>query len=269
MRDAFWDERNLRPLLEAVDIPVYLGADWDNVPLHLPSTFGAWQALRRQPNVRMAMLPPGGFAWPWEALHVEVLAWYDHWLKGRDTGIMDGPPIRYQVPGADGLAHRRRLAACRGDAHGLRAARRRRPRARGGRAGLARIPLPAGRLRRPGQRQPAGAAVVARLGDAGPRHAPGVRRQHRTRARGDDHRPRHQLDRRPLRRAARGRGRADHRRLAPRKPPHGRRGAQRARRAGPRLPDTGRRSRRRAGHLPHSRSSRTHATCRPATACGW
>ncbi len=101
-RDGFWDERDLRPLLGSVDIPVYLGADWDNVPMHLPSTFRAWQALRHNPNVRMALTRPGGFGWPWEALHVEVLAWYDHWLKGRDTGVMDGPPIRYQVPGVEG-----------------------------------------------------------------------------------------------------------------------------------------------------------------------
>ena len=101
-RDAFWDARDTRPLLGTLDIPVYLGADWDNVPLHLPSTFTAWEALKGNPNVRMAMLHPGGFSWPWEALHYEVLAWYDHWLKGRDTGVMDGPPIRYQMPGRDG-----------------------------------------------------------------------------------------------------------------------------------------------------------------------
>ena len=100
--DGFWDARDTRPLLGSVDIPVYLGADWDNVPLHLPSTFSAWAALRHNPNVRMAMLSPGGFSWPWESLHYEVLAWYDHWLKGRKTGVMEGPPIRYQVPGAEG-----------------------------------------------------------------------------------------------------------------------------------------------------------------------
>ena len=100
--DAFWNDRNTRPMLGSVDIPVYLGADWDNVPLHLPSNFAAWKALRHNPNVRIAMLPPAGFSWPWESLHYEVLAWYDHWLKGRNTGVMDGPPIRYQVPGADG-----------------------------------------------------------------------------------------------------------------------------------------------------------------------
>jgi hypothetical protein len=100
--DAFWDARDTRPLLGSVEIPVYLGADWDNVPLHLPSTFSAWAALRHNPNVRMAMLSPGGFSWPWESLHHEVLAWYDHWLKGRETGVMEGPTIRYRVPGVEG-----------------------------------------------------------------------------------------------------------------------------------------------------------------------
>lgn len=101
-RDAFWNARDTRPLLGTLDIPVYLGADWDNVPLHLPSTFTAWDALKGNPNVRVALLQPGGFSWPWEALHTEVLAWYDLWLKGRATGVMDGPPIRYQMPGTDG-----------------------------------------------------------------------------------------------------------------------------------------------------------------------
>ena len=30
------------------------------------------------------------------------LRWFDHWLKGADTGIMTGPPIRYVLPGAEG-----------------------------------------------------------------------------------------------------------------------------------------------------------------------
>ena len=37
------------------------------------------------------MLGEFGLTWPWESLHVEALAWFDHWLKGRDTGILDGP----------------------------------------------------------------------------------------------------------------------------------------------------------------------------------
>lgn len=37
-------------------------------------------------------------AWPWESLHIEALAWFDHWLKGQDTGILDGPHFRYILP---------------------------------------------------------------------------------------------------------------------------------------------------------------------------
>lgn len=101
-RDAWWDERDLTSLLANIDVPVYLGCDWENVPLHLPSTFAVWKALAHNPNVRLGMLGQFGLTWPWESLHTEALAWFDHWLKGADTGILDGPPIRYVLPGADG-----------------------------------------------------------------------------------------------------------------------------------------------------------------------
>lgn len=101
LRDDWWDERDLTPLLDRIDIPVYLGCDWENVPLHLPSTFLAWKALADNPNVRMGMLDRYGLTWPWESLHTEALAWFDHWLKGRDTGIVDGDPVRYALPGSD------------------------------------------------------------------------------------------------------------------------------------------------------------------------
>lgn len=100
-RDEWWDDRDLTPLLKNIDIPVYLGCDWENVPLHLPSTFIAWKALAHNPNVRMGLLDKYGMTWPWESLHTEALAWFDHWLKGRDTGITDGDPIRYALPGAE------------------------------------------------------------------------------------------------------------------------------------------------------------------------
>jgi predicted acyl esterase len=97
--DAWWDDRNILPLLEKVDIPVYLGCDWQNVSLHLPQTFWALDRLKHNPNVRMALMGNYGLSWPWESLHVEALAWFDHWLKGQDTGITEGPPIRYIVEG--------------------------------------------------------------------------------------------------------------------------------------------------------------------------
>jgi predicted acyl esterase len=102
LRDAWWDERNLMPLLDRVEVPVYLGCDWQNVPLHLPSTFPAIKALVNSKHVRTAMMGEHGLAWPWESLHIEALGWFDHWLKGHDTGILDGPQFRYVVPEAPG-----------------------------------------------------------------------------------------------------------------------------------------------------------------------
>ena len=102
LRDAWWEERNLLPLLHTVNVPVYLGCDWDNVPLHLPATFPAFLGLTNSPHVRVAMLGQHGLAWPWESLHIEALAWFDHWLKGQDTGILEGPKFRYTLPEAEG-----------------------------------------------------------------------------------------------------------------------------------------------------------------------
>jgi predicted acyl esterase len=100
-RDDWWAVRDLTPLLANVSIPVYLGSEWSNVPLHSPGVFAAWQALAGNPHVRMSLLGENGLPWPWESMHIEALAWFDQWLKKRDTGTLDGPPVRYWLPGAD------------------------------------------------------------------------------------------------------------------------------------------------------------------------
>ena len=100
-KDAFWQERDLTSLVSKIRVPVYLGCDWENVPMHLPGTFTALDNIAEGVPVRVAMLGSFGMTWPWESMHVEALGWFDHWLKGRDTGIMEGPPVRYILPGAD------------------------------------------------------------------------------------------------------------------------------------------------------------------------
>jgi uncharacterized protein len=101
-RDAWWEDRNLLPLLDRVEVPVYLGCDWQNVPLHLPHTFAAYERLINSKHLQVAMMGPHGLAWPWESLHIEALAWFDRWLKEQDTGILDGPHFRYILPKSEG-----------------------------------------------------------------------------------------------------------------------------------------------------------------------
>jgi putative CocE/NonD family hydrolase len=38
---------------------------------------------------------------PFHQLHDEIIRWYDHWLKGENTGLMDEPPVRYWLMGAN------------------------------------------------------------------------------------------------------------------------------------------------------------------------
>lgn len=103
--DSYWEERDTLPLLNRVRVPTYLGCDWENLTVHLGSTFLALAALPEDIPVRVALMGAYGLTWPWESMHVEALAWFDQWLRGRDTGIMDGPPIRYILPGADDTWH--------------------------------------------------------------------------------------------------------------------------------------------------------------------
>ena len=102
VRDAWWDERNrpaaARPASRSRSTSAATGR---TCRCTCPARSPRWPALTSSPNVRVALLGDYGLTWPWESLHVEALAWFDHWLKGRDTGILDGPPIRYVLPGAD------------------------------------------------------------------------------------------------------------------------------------------------------------------------
>jgi uncharacterized protein len=38
---------------------------------------------------------------PFHEYHDEIIRWYDHWLKGINNGIMDEPPVRYWLMGAN------------------------------------------------------------------------------------------------------------------------------------------------------------------------
>ena len=210
VRDAWWDERNVLPLLEDVTIPVYLGCDWENVPLHLPGTFEALEALDHNDRVRVAMLGQFGLTWPWESLHVEALAWFDQWLKDRDTGILEGPPIRYWLPVADEWRTSEYLAPA-----GICTARagplRRWLPGEGGQTTGSREYLTSGGGTEPGPGQPDRPAAVPHLDDRSTRSGVGRRRQHGALARCSEHGHRHRLDPDTARRRSRWIHRGHHR----------------------------------------------------------
>jgi uncharacterized protein len=91
----FWDKRRLK--YDMIEVPAYVGADWSLYGLHLPGAFRSWANLRGPK--KMILGPQAYLDRPLYQLQYESLRWFDYWLKGMDTEIMDEPPIRLFVMG--------------------------------------------------------------------------------------------------------------------------------------------------------------------------
>ena len=79
------------------DVPGYFGACWGLHGLHLPAafrSFTSWQGPKK-----LVVGPPLYLDRPFYQMHGEALRWFDHWLKGNDTGFLAEPPVRLFVPG--------------------------------------------------------------------------------------------------------------------------------------------------------------------------
>ena len=84
-----------------IDVPVHTGTGWYayTYKTHLNGAQN-WYANLPGPK-RLTLAGPSHLERPFHSLHSDILRWYDHWLKGMDTGAMDGPPVRYWVMGAN------------------------------------------------------------------------------------------------------------------------------------------------------------------------
>src|SRR5207253_2450610 len=67
-----------------------------NYGLHLPGAFTAWKDWN---GPKKMVIGPGIYLdRPLYQYQDESLRWFDYWLKGIDTGVMDEPPIRCFIP---------------------------------------------------------------------------------------------------------------------------------------------------------------------------
>ncbi|TVS02615.1 MAG: CocE/NonD family hydrolase [Rhodobacteraceae bacterium] len=95
-RDAFWKHGSVCENWADIEVPVYAVSGWadgycravfrlvENLRSPAKGIIGPW--AHRYPH-----LGSPGPAIDWLS---EETRWWDHWLKGRDTGIMDEPPLR-------------------------------------------------------------------------------------------------------------------------------------------------------------------------------
>ena len=93
----YWEKR--RPRYDQIRIPCYIGADWGNYGLHLRGALRSWESI--QSTKRMIVGPPVYLDRPLYQMQYESLRWFDHWLKGMDTGITKEKPIKLFVMGTN------------------------------------------------------------------------------------------------------------------------------------------------------------------------
>ena len=87
------------PGIETVTLPIYEGTPWVT-RFYIWSTFETWEHIgTSRKNKKLIVYPPSFPSRPFAEYHDEIVRWYDDWLKGIDTGILDEPPIKMFVMG--------------------------------------------------------------------------------------------------------------------------------------------------------------------------
>jgi uncharacterized protein len=83
-----------------IKIPFYTGTGWYaySYKLHLQGSQQWFQNVQGVPK-KMLLTGPAHLERPFHDFHEEILRWYDHWLKGKDTGIQNEPPVKVWVMG--------------------------------------------------------------------------------------------------------------------------------------------------------------------------
>jgi len=95
-RDAYWRHGSVGEDYGAIDIPVYAVGGWadsynNSIPRLLAGLSGPRKGLI---GAWSHDFPETGVPGPAVGFLQESLRWWDHWLKGKETGIMDEPMLR-------------------------------------------------------------------------------------------------------------------------------------------------------------------------------
>jgi uncharacterized protein len=95
-RDAFWKHGSVAEDYGAIECPVMAVGGWADA-----YTNAVPRLMAHLDVPRLGLIGPWGHMMPYEGVPgptidflAEAVRWWDMWLKGRDTGIMAGPPLR-------------------------------------------------------------------------------------------------------------------------------------------------------------------------------
>ena len=97
------DQDKIEEGLKKINIPFCTGSGWYGYTykIHLFGSLRYWRKCTNTPFKRLLLTGPAHQPRPWSSYHDEVLRWYDYWLKGINTGIMDEPRVKIWVMGSN------------------------------------------------------------------------------------------------------------------------------------------------------------------------
>jgi len=97
----FYWERSAYTAYDRIRVPFFTrSAWWAYAHMHLVGTFRHFAGIDAPAKLEIG--PPVDEERPLARWYDEtVVRWFDHWIKGIDTGIMDEPPVRLWLMGAD------------------------------------------------------------------------------------------------------------------------------------------------------------------------
>ncbi|MFC1910032.1 CocE/NonD family hydrolase [Chloroflexota bacterium] len=93
--------RKVEEDFKRIKIPVYTGSGWYayTYKQHLQGCQHWYSGINTQK--KMVFTGPAHMERPFYSYHDEILRWYNYWFKGVDNGIMDEPPVKIWVMGAN------------------------------------------------------------------------------------------------------------------------------------------------------------------------
>ncbi len=103
--DDFWKERCAREVQHMITTPIYCSGVWSKMFIHVRGVIDGYRQAKAPKKLRMSGAPNAwGAAAEFSsvAFHEKVmLPFYDHYLKGKDTGWLDRPDVQYAVRGSN------------------------------------------------------------------------------------------------------------------------------------------------------------------------
>jgi putative CocE/NonD family hydrolase len=91
---GYWREASAK--WDQIKVPVYSAGNWTSFSLHLRGNTEPWLNLKKNKKLRIHS-GTHFHAFYSEEGRMDQLRWFDHWLKGKDTGIMEEPPVKLEI----------------------------------------------------------------------------------------------------------------------------------------------------------------------------